>query len=68
MSEFFDPFFPHRKNCDGSYDSICLTCFETVATGTPEELVKREKEHVCGPVRLVSKFVSVSQQKRLHVD
>jgi hypothetical protein len=43
------PFFPHRRNRDGSYDSICLNCLATVGTGTQEELVKRDEEHVCDP-------------------
>jgi hypothetical protein len=47
MSVLREPFFPHRRNRDGSYDSICLTCFATVGSGTQEELVKRDKEHVC---------------------
>jgi hypothetical protein len=40
--------YPHRRNNDGSYDSICLTCFATVAFGKSEaELMKLDKQHVC---------------------
>ena len=42
------PFFPHRRNQDGSFDSICLTCFVTVASHkTKEELKELDKNHVC---------------------
>jgi hypothetical protein len=48
MSILREPFFPHRRNRDGSYDSICLTCLATVGSaGTQEELVQCDKEHVC---------------------
>jgi hypothetical protein len=41
-------FYPRRRNKDGSYDSICLTCFVTVAFGKSEsELMKYDKMHVC---------------------
>jgi hypothetical protein len=40
--------FPHRLNRDGSFDSICLKCFATVAsTVTERELKAREKNHAC---------------------
>jgi hypothetical protein len=56
MSVFREPFFPHRRNRDGSYDSICLTCFETIGSaGTQEELVKIDKEHVCEPSRVAER-------------
>jgi hypothetical protein len=42
------PFFPHRRNKDGSFNSICLKCFATVASNmTEEELVHQDKNHVC---------------------
>jgi hypothetical protein len=38
--------FPHRLNRDGTYDSICQTCFNTVGTGRTEaELAQAEKRH-----------------------
>jgi hypothetical protein len=43
-----NPFFPHRLNPDGSYDSICNRCFATVASAsTLDELHARDKEHTC---------------------
>jgi hypothetical protein len=42
------PFFPHRRNQDGSFDSICLTCFVTVASHKTEDALKElDKNHVC---------------------
>jgi hypothetical protein len=42
------PFFPHRRNKDGSFNSICLRCFATVASHrTEEELKDQDKNHVC---------------------
>jgi hypothetical protein len=43
------PFFPHRRNPDGSFTSICLTCCKPVASHkTEEELVELDKRHRCG--------------------
>lgn len=40
--------FAHRKNSDGSFDSICLKCFVTVGQGQEEEdLDLAEYIHVC---------------------
>jgi len=40
--------FPHRHNRDGSFDSICLKCFATVAnTATEIELTALDKTHAC---------------------
>ncbi len=42
------PFFPHRRNPDDSFTSICLTCCSTVASHkTEEELVELDKKHIC---------------------
>jgi hypothetical protein len=42
------PIYPHRKNKDGSYDSICLTCFQTVSHAHSEaELGPQEEAHLC---------------------
>ena len=43
--------FPHRRNRDGSYDSICTLCFTTVASSeTEEELGEAEAKHICDRV------------------
>jgi hypothetical protein len=48
MADKLIAFYPHRRNKDGSYDSICLTCFVTVAFGKSEaELMGYDRQHVC---------------------
>jgi hypothetical protein len=45
--------FMHRENLNGTTDSICCTCFVTVATARNEfELAEPERGHVCDPVLL----------------
>ena len=40
--------FPHRRNNDGSYDSICPKCIVTIAKATTErELLASDQKHVC---------------------
>jgi hypothetical protein len=43
--------FTHRKNRDGSWDSICLKCFVTVASApgvrVESELAKTDEVHEC---------------------
>jgi hypothetical protein len=40
--------FPHRKNQDGSWDTICTVCFCTVATRPHESaLAQEEAAHIC---------------------
>jgi hypothetical protein len=47
------PSFPHRRNVDGSHDSVCTMCLATVATVQHEwELTHYESVHVCEPVNL----------------
>jgi hypothetical protein len=42
------PFYPHRKNPNGSYDSICLQCLMTIGTSEDEKLLVRlEDAHIC---------------------
>jgi hypothetical protein len=40
--------FPHRRNHDGSWDSICTQCFLTIARSKMEgKLAEFEETHVC---------------------
>ena len=42
----------HRRNDDGTWDSICLGCFKTIARAKSEtELREQEFEHVCFPLQ-----------------
>jgi hypothetical protein len=47
------PAFTHRRNADGSFDSICSRCLEIAASAQKEqELGSLEWMHVCDPIRL----------------
>jgi len=40
--------YVHRHNRDGSFDSICLCCFATIANANTEcELVAYDNVHIC---------------------
>jgi hypothetical protein len=40
--------YAHRRNADGSFDTICLHCFRTVASSpTGAALAESETEHRC---------------------
>ena len=53
MAALLRPHFPHRKNDDGSFDSICSVCYATVASADNEsELPPHESMHKCDPVRM----------------
>lgn len=42
--------YTHRFNSDGTVDSICHSCFQTVAMARREaELEGIERDHVCDP-------------------
>ena len=48
MSTQPQQFYPHRRNWDGSYDSICPRCYRTIANGRNEAaLAEDEHGHVC---------------------
>ena len=45
--------FAHRNNPDGTCDTICSRCFQTIATVRDEaELPRIESQHVCDPTSL----------------
>jgi len=48
MAKHSEKPFPHRRNPDGSFDSICPMCFATVSTKLSEaELAGEEINHNC---------------------
>lgn len=54
------PTFPHRHNPDGSYDSICMACYATVATVKNEcELKFHESQHKCDLLAMYQSLVPV---------
>jgi hypothetical protein len=51
--------FAHRRNDDGSFDSICWTCFAAVVRSKPgSELSNYEKTHECELTSNVGESVS----------
>jgi hypothetical protein len=45
--------FPHKHNEDRTFDSICPTCFATVATDESEAKLRLyELAHVCNPLQV----------------
>jgi hypothetical protein len=66
--------FTHRWNYDGSYDSICLLCNRTIATGSKErELAESEENHAmegCLPIMSDERgLASVSPwESRAHIE
>jgi hypothetical protein len=53
MQDRSRPCFHHRRNLDGTHDSICPDCYLTVAS-TPDEfeLAQHENAHECDPAQL----------------
>ena len=48
MTDTRHAIYPHRRNHDGSFDSICRTCFATIAQTRDEaSLAQYEKKHHC---------------------
>jgi hypothetical protein len=48
-----DRSYPHHRNTDRTFDSICPDCLITIATSELEDdLVFNEKMHRCDPSRL----------------
>jgi hypothetical protein len=54
MANSQNPVFPHRRNADSTFDSICIRCFQTIATSHSEaDLKAGEDAHVCPGLDLV---------------
>jgi hypothetical protein len=59
------PLFPHRRNNDGSFDSICLKCLLTIANARTEpDLAKPETYHICNPSILFQQAFDRAQETR----
>jgi hypothetical protein len=55
--------FARRKNSDGSIDSICTTCFQTIASEDSEgKLIAHEEHHSCDPYWLLFRTPFDSRQ------
>jgi hypothetical protein len=60
--------YPHRRNRDGSFDSICPTCYATVARSKPEaELAEIDEAHICDSAYLAERgsFCTAEAARRL---
>jgi hypothetical protein len=58
-------FYPHRHNKNGTYDSICLKCFATVATTLTEpELAFHDRRHICDPLLLKERYLFIPQHSK----
>ena len=48
MIDAVNTIYAHRHNPDGWFDSICTTCFATIARSRDEAaLAEQEKKHLC---------------------
>lgn len=57
--------FPHRRNRDGTFDSICPRCFVTVSSKYTEvELQEAESSHNCQGFELAQMWRRTDQQGR----
>jgi len=56
--------YGHRKNEDGTFDSICLYCFQTIASAADElKLTESEKGHLCEPKAACRKIAKANHKK-----
>lgn len=63
MSSLLDCQWPHRLNQDGTYDSICPTCFQTVARSRTEaDPDAAEDDHICPGAPLLPPYRSCWQE------
>jgi hypothetical protein len=62
--------YPHRHNYDGSFDSICRTCYATVGHASDEAmLAELEKTHSCD-LRLLAEWkilLSEAKETGIHL-
>ena len=58
----------HRRNRDGSFDSICKTCFATVARSIDEAgLAGPERNHARDPSVVIEREVLLSRPPRIGI-
>ena len=59
--------FPRKRNKDGSYDSICLTCFATVGGCGPDgEPPQHDQHHICDSAFLAERCLFTRSESRKH--
>jgi len=58
--------FVHRRNPDASIDSICTTCFQTIASeDSDSQLIAHEERHTCDPYWQITRAPRQSTSARL---
>jgi hypothetical protein len=68
MADQLSPYL-HRANRDGTFDSICIRCFVTVATAVTEfRLAEPESSHRCLPSSLSQRDRPQSKIKPNEID
>ena len=56
MAASRSPLFHHRHNLDGTFESVCLGCFQTVASRESESALEAgECQHEC-PVKEIPAY------------
>jgi hypothetical protein len=64
MNAASGPFF-HRSKEDGTYDSICMTCYRAIDTQLQEAgLAMKEQIHVCSQQDLLPREFLLIKQDR----
>jgi hypothetical protein len=58
------PSFLHRFNRDGTFDSICIRCFQTIVTNSEERLLAMaEMNHLCVPSAVTARTPKVKMNR-----
>ncbi len=61
MAQLSLPRFPRKLNVDGTWNSICVRCFQTIAANKLEvEIEEIENDHVCASSALSQRSVRAS--------
>jgi hypothetical protein len=56
--------YTRKRNKDGSYDSICMTCFATVGGSAADGQLQHEKFHVCDSAFLAERGLLTQMKSR----
>jgi hypothetical protein len=63
MTNSHPPAFLHRRNRDGSFDSVCCECAATAASAATEaDLASGERRHACDRYLLETRRRLMSQR------
>jgi hypothetical protein len=69
MADRLTIFYPQRRNPDGCFESICLTCFAKIATAkTEQELFSDKEKHICESSTLVQRSLILREMNKTRSD